>query len=179
MNPLVGTDGERKMSKSYGNYIGLSEDPDQVFGKLMSIPDKLIDSYAELAALMTSEQIASLPDHPRDRKAVVAQAIVELYHGQEAAGQAADQFNKTFRDGAGAGDLSDEIVVEGDSITLIEAVKLTAGVSGSEAQRLISQNAVKLDGVVTADPNQVIRVNEAAHQLQVGKHRFYELIKEA
>lgn len=179
MNPLVGTDGERKMSKSYGNYIGLTEVPDQMFGKLMSIPDKLTDSYAELAALMSPEQIAKLPEHPRDRKAVVATAIVTLYHGAEAANQASERFTKTFSQKEGGGELSDEIAVEGDSITVLEAVKLTAGVSGSEAQRLLAQNAVRLDGVVVSDGAQIIAVNETGHQLQVGKHRFYELIKEA
>ncbi len=179
MNPLVGTDGERKMSKSYGNFIGLTESADQMYGKLMSIPDKLTDSYAELAGLMTTEQIAALPTHPRDRKAAVARAIVALYHGDEAATQAGERFTKTFSDKSGAGELSDEIAVEGDTITLLEAVKLTAGVSGSEAQRLISQNAVRLNGEVAVDPGFVIQVGETGHQLQVGKHRFYELIKEA
>lgn len=179
MNPLVGTDGERKMSKSYGNYIGLTESADQMFGKLMSIPDKLTDSYAELAALMSPDQISSLPTHPRDRKASVARSIVTLYHGDDAAAQAAERFTKTFSDKSGAGELSDEIAVEGDSITLLDAVKLTAGVSGSEAQRLIAQNAVRLNGEVAVDPGFIIQVGDTGHQLQVGKHRFYELIKEA
>lgn len=179
MNPLVGTDGERKMSKSYGNYIGLTESADQMFGKLMSIPDKLTDSYAELAALMSPDQISSLPTHPRDRKASVARSIVALYHGDDAAAQAAERFTKTFSDKSGAGELSDEIAVEGDSITLLDAIKLTAGVSGSEAQRLIAQNAVRLNGEVAVDPGFIIQVGDTGHQLQVGKHRFYELIKEA
>jgi len=179
MNPLIGTDGERKMSKSYGNYIGLIESSDQMFGKLMSVPDKLTDQYAELAALLTKEEIAALPHHPRDRKAAVATKIVALYHGLDAAKQAASQFQQTFSDKKGVGDLADAIAVEGDEITLLEAVKLTAGVSASEAQRLISQNGIRLNGEVVTDQGQKIRVNGAPQQLQVGKHRFYELTKEA
>ncbi len=179
INPLVGTDGERKMSKSYGNYIGLTESPDQMFGKVMSIPDKLTDSYAELAALLTAEEISALPKHPKDRKAAVATKIVELYHGAEAASQAAGRFQKTFSDKSGSGELADSINVDGESITLLDAIKLTASVSGSEAQRLLAQNAVRLDGEIVTDPGQIIQVNGGTHQLQVGKHRFYELTKEA
>jgi tyrosyl-tRNA synthetase len=179
INPLVGVDGERKMSKSYGNYIGLTESADQMYGKIMSIPDKLIDSYAELAALLSAEEIKNLPNHPRDRKAAVAHAIVRLYHSQSDADAAAERFRQTFSQKSGATELADEIQVEGDTLTVLEAVKLASGVSGSEATRLINQNAVKLDGVVVTDQNQQINVKAQAHQLQVGKHRFYELAKEA
>lgn len=179
MNPLVGTDGERKMSKSYGNFIGLTESPDQMFGKLMSLPDKLTDSYAELAALMSPAQIQVLPNHPKDRKVAVAVKIVELYHGEEKARQAAAQFDQTFSKKAGAGELADEIAIEGNEITLLDAVKLTAAVSASEANRLIAQSAVRLDGQTMTDPTEKIKVEASPRQLQIGKHRFYELIKEA
>src|SRR3989344_1762935 len=98
MKALVGTDGERKMSKSFDNYVGLTESSDQMFGKLMSIPDQLTDQYAELAAFLGSDEIKALPKHPRDRKARVAEKIVELYHGGSAANKALQNFNQTFRD---------------------------------------------------------------------------------
>lgn len=179
MNPLVGTDGERKMSKSYGNFIGLTESADQMFGKIMSIPDKLTDSYAELAALLGEAEIKDLPRHPKERKMTVATKIVEIYHGAAAAQDAAKRFDQTFSQKAGAGELAQEIAVEGNEITLLEAVKLTAQVSASEASRLIAQNAVRLNGKVAADPALIIKVEVEPHQLQVGKHRFYELVKEA
>ncbi len=179
LNPLVGTDGQRKMSKSYGNYIGLTESPDQMFGKLMSLPDTLIDSYAELAALLSPEQIAALPEHPRDRKVAMAKEVVTLYHGAEKAKAAAAQFRQTFSEKTGAEGLADEVKVEGNTLTLLEAIKLSAGVSGSEAHRLLSQNAIRLDGVVVTDPSTTIDVENKSYHLQVGKHRFYELTKEA
>jgi len=175
---LIGLDGERKMSKSLGNYIGLTESPDQVFGKVMSIPDKLTDQYAELAALMKAAEIKALPTHPKDRKAVVAKAITALYHGEAEASAAAERFDKTFSQKQGGQDLADAVVLPGFEIALLEAVKQAAQVSGSEAARLIAQRGVKLDGTICEDPDLLIDVTKKSYQLQVGKHRFYELTKE-
>lgn len=178
LKPLIGLDGKRKMSKSYDNFIGLAESPDQMFGKLMSIPDELIDQYAELAALLNDKQIEALPKHPRERKAAVATSVVTLYHGAEQAKNASERFTKVFSDKQDTQELTDEVQVPGSAITLLEAVKQATGVSSSEAQRLITQRGVKLNREVSDDPNRLIDVSQATYQLQVGKHRFYELIKE-
>lgn len=175
---LVGLDGERKMSKSYDNYIGLTETADQMYGKLMSIQDSLTDSYAECAAFMSREQISNLPLHPRDRKAEVARQVVSLYHSTTLAQTAATNFQQTFGAGKVAKGLSEDVRLAGDDVTLIDAVKHAAAVSASEAYRLIAQNGVRLDGVVVTDPNLMIDVTAISHRLQVGKHRFFELIKE-
>ncbi len=179
LKPLIGLDGERKMSKSLGNYIGLTEDSDNMFGKLMSIPDKLIMSYAELAAGLSSQEIENLPEHPRDAKATVAEKIVSLYHSSEDAKMAVERFKKTFSERQGGDSLADEVAVKGvERLTLVEAVRLSAGVSGSEASRLIGQKAVKINGETVEDPNFIIDVGTTSYQLQIGKHRFYELTKE-
>ncbi|QQG49987.1 MAG: tyrosine--tRNA ligase [Candidatus Berkelbacteria bacterium] len=178
--PLLGVDGERKMSKSYGNYVGLTEPPHEMFGKVMSIPDKLTDSYAELAALMNESERSGLPEHPRDKKVAVAKKIVELYHGVEVANLAAQNFDRAFSKGEVVSELANEVLISGvTSITILEAVKHASGVSASEAARLIDQGGVKLDGQVVADANLTVDVSGATHRLQIGKHRFYELVKEA
>ena len=102
---LVGLDGERKMSKSLGNYIGITEAPDQMFGKLMSISDKLMWSYYELLTDFTSPVIVRLQEevnmgvlHPMDAKMQLAHSIVAGFHGEEAAKEAADEFRLVYRD---------------------------------------------------------------------------------
>ncbi len=175
MKPLLGLDGQRKMSKSLGNYVGLSEPADQMFGKLMRVPDAIIPDYAELAALMNGHELEKLSSHPREAKAGVAKRIVALYHGEEAAEQAEHIFNKTFRDKVIDRALIKEIATSDPEITLIQAVVIATHESSSEARRLIEQNAVRLGGKATANPTQRINLVNGPAALQVGKHRFYEL----
>jgi len=172
---LVGLDGQKKMSKSYGNYVGLTESADSMFGKLMSIPDHLIQSYAELAALMTSDEIKQLPKHPRDRKAAVAEKVVALYHGQKAAEVAKIAFDQTFKDGKVADQLVTDLFFSDSKIQLLEAVTAAAQVSRSQAQRLIEQKAVRLDGQVADQINLEISLTTDHHRLQVGKHTWCDL----
>lgn len=171
MKPLIGTDGELKMSNSKNNYIGLSESPNQMFGKLMRLPDSLIDAYAESHEL----DLSHVSSHPRERKAGMAKGIVALYHDPEAASLAEAAFNKTFRDKEVTADLVEAIEFDEKTIGVIEAVTKSSGVSASEARRLIDQGGIKVNQKAVTDPNEVIELDTKII-LQVGKHRFFELI---
>jgi len=103
---LIGTDGVNRMSKSLGNYIGISEPPAAMFGKLMSIPDALIFHYCQLATSLSTAELAGVEQrlqaggvNPRDTKAALAENVVRLYHGPEAAAAARREFDRVFRDG--------------------------------------------------------------------------------
>ena len=178
---LVGTDGQKKMSKSYGNYIGLTESADSMFGKVMSIPDSLVVEYGELAALMGDEvQVkAKLKGlGPRDQKALVAKTIVALYHGDNGAQAAERAFNQTFRDKKVADHLAADLVFNQDTVSLLHAVSEAAESSHSQALRLIAQGAVKIDGQKMADPNFEVKVGSGT-LLQVGKHTWRNLRRRA
>lgn len=175
MKALLGLDGEKKMSKSLGNYVGLSEPAEQMYGKLMRLPDKLITDYAELAALMSAAEIEKLNDHPRHAKADVAKRIVALYHGEEAAEQAEAVFNRTFRDKNVDQSLVREIFADTESVPVIQAVTLATNSSSSEARRLVDQGAVRVDEKVVEDPQLSLNLADKGVTLQVGKHRFFRL----
>ena len=166
---LVGTDGKKKMSKSAGNYISLSDGPGEMYGKLMRVPDSLIDTYLELCTDLDSNQITG---PPRDRKARLAHEIVHLYHGESAADLAAAEFTKVFRDH----ELPEEIpeyVMNEPSQNILELLEITGLVrSKSEARRLIDQGGVKIDGAVIGDYETSISGNAEGVLLQVGKRRF-------
>lgn len=170
MNLLIGTDGVKKMSKSQRNYIGLYEPASQMFAKIMRLPDELIDPYAE------SHQIDLAPAgaHPRDRKAMLAQKFTEIYHDAAAAKLAAEAFERTFRDKDVAAELVRPIDIGERSVTVIQAVTTSAGVSSSEARRLIEQGGVKINAEPATDPLAKIDVTESP-SLQIGKHRFFKL----
>ncbi|MCR4277843.1 MAG: tyrosine--tRNA ligase [Candidatus Berkelbacteria bacterium] len=177
MRPLIGLDGVRKMSSSLGNYIGLTDSGDQMFGKVMSIPDSLIVHYGELAALMgtESEVKASLKNiHPREQKVLVASRIVELYHGAPAAKKALKNFNQTFRDKKVADHMASELLFSQKSISLLHAVAQATECSNTQAGRLISQGAIKLNGVKMTDPKLEITLTGELI-LHIGKHAFRKL----
>lgn len=190
---LEGTDGIQKMSKSLGNYIGIDEPAREMYGKTMSIADSLIARYAELASGMSAEAVEvmqrGLADgsiHPRTAKAEVAKRIAALYHGEQAAEEAAREFDHIFRE-KGLPDTIDVFIVPEGRIDQKEGVKdtvplawLIAASGGttsiSEARRLIRQGGVSLDGnVVRVDGP--VRVDQE-HLLKVGK-RFFRRIKRA
>ena len=177
IKPLLGSDGVRKMSSSLGNYVGLTDSPDQMFGKLMSIPDALIVHYAELAALMGTEaeiKSALKGVHPREQKALVAGKIVELYHGPIAAKKALENFNQMFRDKKVADHIASELMFSEKSISLLRAVAEAAECSNSQAGRLIEQGAIELNGVRQTDPNFTIELTGEL-LLRVGKHTWRKL----
>ena len=173
---LVGLDGVEKMSKSKVNYIGISESPDSMFGKLMSISDTLMWSYFELLSFRSLDDIAALKAeidggrNPRDAKVMLAQEIIARFHSQGAADAALATFEARFRDGAIPDDIP-EVTVAGAPIGILKLLREAGLVaSGSEAQRNIEQGGVRLDGTKIEDKS--LQIDGGVYVLQVGKRKF-------
>ncbi|GAB4509351.1 MAG: tyrosine--tRNA ligase [Sulfuricaulis sp.] len=177
---LEGTDGVNKMSKSLGNYIGIDEAPDEMFGKLMSISDKLMWRYFDLLSFEHTDKIALMKRsveegaNPRDIKFELAKEIVSRFHGGPKVGQDAMQnFIARFQQREIPADISEiELAGNGKGLALPRVLKeagLTA--STSEAMRLIKQGGVRIDGEKAEDPAQEIYPGQA-HVFQVGKRKF-------
>ncbi len=176
---LVGLDGVEKMSKSKGNYVGVTDQPNDMFGKIMSIPDLLMENYFTLLTDLPAERITELVDgektHPRDAKAALGKAIVERYYDPSAADAAAAEFDRVFAAKQTPTEIP-EIAVPSGKIGIVSLV-VQAGFakSNGEARRLINQNAVSIDGDKITDTETV--VNPQNEQiLRVGKRRFGKII---
>lgn len=181
VKPVIGLDGSRKMSSSYANFIALSESADQMFGKIMSIPDSLIIHYGELVAQLGPESVVKKllkGKSPRDQKAFVAAKTVEIYHGATAAKKAGADFDQTFRDKKVASQLTSELSFSEESVSLINAVSEAMECSNSEAYRLISQGAVRLNGDKITQPNAEIDL-KSEPLMQIGKHTWRKLARRA
>jgi tyrosyl-tRNA synthetase len=184
---LEGLDGAQKMSKSLGNYIGIDEPPQTVFGKAMSIPDGLIVRYLELATAVPREEIAVIAEalaagktNPRDAKVRLAEALVAQYHSAEAAADAARWFAQTFGARTFPADAPrftpprDALDAEA-RIWIVRLLTLSgAAPSGSEARRLIRQGGVEVDGQPVRDEEERVSVDRE-RRLQVGKRRFIRI----
>ena len=177
---LEGTDGVEKMSKTYGNEIGLLDPPEDKYGKIMSISDDMIVKYFRLAADADDQKVEAikylLSDskiNPRDVKRELGRAIVKLYHGADEAQAAEQHFDKVIvhKD---IPDEMDEVELESDQL-LVDIIT-NAGLTKSkgEARRLIKQNAVKLDGAVCKDINQKLHAGKES-VIKVGKRRFLKV----
>ena len=175
---LAGTDGVEKMSKSKGNYIGITDGPNDMFGKVMSIPDTLMENYFTLLTDVPSEQVAAMvaPDetHPRKAKAELGRLIVSRYYGPEGADAAKAEFDRVFSERNAPSDMP-EIAVSGWKIGIVDLVT-SAGfaVSKGEARRLIRQNAVSIAGEKITDINAQVEVADG-QVLKVGKRRFAKI----
>jgi len=176
---LEGLDGVNKMSKSLGNYIGITDAPDEMFGKVMSVSDDLMWRYFELLSFRSLEDIAALRDkvaagaNPRDVKFELGQELVARFHGEEAAAAAQDSFVKRFRGGEMPEDMP-EFDLAGEAGKLgVANILREAGLvsSNSEAFRMIKQGAVKLDGEKISDKSLEIEAGNT-HIFQVGKRKF-------
>lgn len=175
---LVGLDGQKKMSKSLGNYVGIDEPAAEQFGKLMKIDDELVALYARQAAFVSQEEsdriaadIAGGNVNPMDRKKDVAQAIVTRYHGTDAAAAARERFEATVqRKEIPSGDLP-EIEAAGPVRVAELLVKAGFAESRRAAERLISGNGVKVDGIVVNDPRAPWNARGPA-VLSVGSRKF-------
>ncbi len=173
---LVGTDGVEKMSKSKGNYIGISESPDSMFGKLMSINDTLMWRYFELLSFRSLEEIAALKQsiddgrNPRDAKVMLAQEIITRFHSAKAADDALAAFEARFRDGAIPEDMP-EVSMGGAPVGILKLLR-EAGlvVSGSEAQRNVEQGGVRVNGDRVEDKS--LQLAAGTYVVQVGKRKF-------
>jgi tyrosyl-tRNA synthetase len=184
---LVGLDGQRKMSKSLGNYIGITEPPADMFGKIMSIPDDLMWLYYELVTDRTPQQIAALKQevssgalHPMDAKMRLAEEIVSGFHGPDPARKAAENFQRVFRDRQSPSDVPVQKIPAGPPKKLIALlVELKLAPSKSEAERLIKQGAVELNESRVDDPRADLDLSRPAQfLLRAGKKKFLRLIVE-
>ncbi|HEY7784937.1 MAG TPA: tyrosine--tRNA ligase [Pyrinomonadaceae bacterium] len=179
---LEGTDGVQKMSKSLGNYIGITETPQEIFGKVMSISDELMWRYYELLTDLTTAEIASLKTaaksgvrNPRDIKADLAKRIVTDFHSAKAAEDAEEDFVRRFRKKE-IPDEVEELSLPLDEYRLPRLLTEVAGLAASvaEARRLITQGAVRVDGQRVEDTNFLVDLKNPGNAvlLQVGKRRF-------
>ncbi|EXI77825.1 MAG: Tyrosine--tRNA ligase [Candidatus Accumulibacter appositus] len=176
---LEGLDGANKMSKSLGNYVGINESPGEMFGKLMSISDELMWRYFELLSFRAGEAIEELKRsvaggrNPRDAKVLLAQEIVERFHGGAAAVQALADFDARFRHGAIPDDIPEVRLSGSGAVLSIAQVLKQSGLtaSTSEALRMIGQGGVKVDGC-RVDDKQLVLAAHCSYVLQVGKRKF-------
>jgi tyrosyl-tRNA synthetase len=184
---LVGLDGQRKMSKSLGNYVGITEPPSEMFGKMMSIPDELMWSYYELLTDRTPKEIASLEKevsdgklHPMDAKMRLAEEVISDFHGKEAAGKAAENFRRVFRDRQAPEEAPTVKLLKGSRKKLTALlVELQLAPSKAEAERLIKQKAVEIDGLTVDDPRKEMDLTKPYEfLLRVGKKKFVRVIIE-
>ncbi|PEN15259.1 tyrosine--tRNA ligase [Longibacter salinarum] len=181
---LVGTDGQEKMSKSLDNAIGISESPAEMYGKTMSIPDEQIYRYTELITDIPTEALdkvkAFAEENPRDAKHQLAARIVTMYHGEDAAEEAREHFEKTVVQGGVPEDI-DEYVSEADEGEEVGLLNLMRGAgltqSNSEGRRMIKQGAVSIDGETVTDTGLYVDVSDRApFVLQVGKRRYARVL---
>jgi tyrosyl-tRNA synthetase len=176
---LEGLDGVNKMSKSLGNYVGISEPPGDMFGKLMSVSDELMWRYFELLSFRSTRDIEGLRQqcasgrNPRDIKVLLAQEIVERFHGAIAATRALADFDARFRQGAIPDDIPEvSLPAENPPMTIAQVLKLSGlTASTSEALRMIDQGGVRIDGSRIDDRHLVLAVN-GCFVLQVGKRKY-------
>ncbi|KFB67961.1 tyrosine--tRNA ligase [Candidatus Accumulibacter vicinus] len=176
---LEGLDGIHKMSKSLGNYVGINEPPDEMFGKLMSISDGLMWRYFELLSFRSIENITGLQDevmegrNPREVKVLLAQEIVARFHGASAAVRAQADFDARFRQGAIPDDIPEVNLLASDRSLSIAQVLKQAGLtsSTSESLRMIQQGGVRIDGARIDDKHLMLPA-KGSFVLQVGKRKF-------
>jgi tyrosyl-tRNA synthetase len=176
---LEGLDGVQKMSQSLGNYVGVTEPPQEMFGKLMRVPDQLITKYIELCTSMDPSSVADMP--PNGAKRAMARAVVALYHGEEAAKAAEERFDLVHRrhevpDDVPVVILPPELAGSGRIWLPKLLVALGLASSNSEGRRLIEQGGVRIDGEPVADPGaEVPAADLPGRVVQVGSHRFMRI----
>jgi len=181
---LVGTDGTMKMGKTTGNYIGVDEAPEEIFGKVMSIPDEAILQYAELAGRMMHEEWLAFKarleggENPRNLKMELAEVIIKIHHGEAAAAKGRAHFETVFQ----KKELPDEIdevavnekQVGADIVTLLDVLKMIP--TKSEGRRLIQGGAVKIDGKKIGEVSFSVKIPKGKKLLiQVGKRKFIRI----
>lgn len=182
---LVGTDGQEKMSKSLGNYIAIKDEPNDMFGKIMSIPDRLMPDYYRLVLVESQKSVEELMRsiesgkvHPMDAKLTLARRIVEEFHGKTAAESAEKEFLRVFRESEVPENIDEVHLPElspGASVGLARLLALIGlAPSSSEARRLIKGGAVKVDGVKIYDESYVCTAKDGM-LLQVGKRKACRL----
>jgi len=181
---LEGLDGINKMSKSLGNYIGISEAPDSIFGKIMSISDELMFRYYELLSDLSMAEIVALKEkiatsqlHPKAAKVQLAKEMVTRFHNQAAAEDAARTFEQVFARHEMPDEIEDVQVVATEAEIWVPKLLLDAGLvkSTSDGRRMVQQHAVSIDGEKVEDINAVLPAKGSV-LLKVGKRRFCRVI---
>jgi len=180
---LEGLDGVNKMSKSLGNYIGISEPPQDIYGKAMSIPDELMLRYYELVTDISNEELEKLREdlaagrvHPRDAKMRLAHTLVRLYHGEQQADAAQAEFIKVFQQRELPSDMPEFIYPPNTEPLWLPKLLVALGLaaSNSEARRAVQQGAVKINGEKVTNPDMdVVLADQMV--LQVGKRKFAKI----
>ncbi len=170
MTPLLeGTDGIQKMSKSLGNYIGINENPDEIFGKIMSISDDLMFKYFEL---LTDENLVEVKkEHPKKAKLNLAETIAARFYSQDVARKAREEFESVFSQHHLPEDISEYKLQENQDVLVI-LINAKLAPSKNEARRLVQQKAVSLDGKVLENEHTSMKKGV----LKVGKRRFLRLV---
>jgi tyrosyl-tRNA synthetase len=179
---LVGTDGVKKMSQSLGNFIGVEDTPSDMFGKTMSIPDRVMGEWFRLAADLDLSQVAEIETglaggtlHPGETKRRLARAVTALYWGEAEATTAESAFDQVFKHGGMPDEIETFTLPDEDTIQLPGLIRDALGLSGSEARRLLAQSAVKVDGEAVTD-QELPRASLTGRVMQVGKRRFVRLL---
>ncbi len=182
---IVGTDGVEKMSKSYNNYIGISEPAKEIYGKTLSIPDSLIYNYYELATDIPNDELKEIRTqlnessiNPRDLKRKLARTLVAMYHSEQASKEAEEEFDKIFI----KKEVPDEIPEfklndSNGEINILDLIlKVNFAPSKGEARRLVIQGGVTLNGEKIEDINKFVKINQESI-LKVGKRKFAKIIR--
>lgn len=183
---LVGIDGVNKMSKSLGNYVGLTDAPGDMYGKIMSVPDRLIVDYFLLATDLADSETETIKaelqsgKNPRDLKMRLAREIVALYHSRDEAEKAEESFVKTFRNKETPDDIETFVFEQAaeeteESKTASQWAVLVLGVSKSESRRLIEGGGIKIGGKVIEEPEELVTIGKKPVLFQKGK-LFYRYI---
>jgi len=179
---LVGTDGTKKMSQSLGNYIGVDDKANEMFGKTMSLPDVAMPEWFRLAADLDPDDVADIEAglnsgelHPGETKRRLARAVVALYWGEEATGEAEAAFDRVFKEGGVPDEIDEYQMPADDPVQMPALIRDVFGVSGAEVRRLITQGAVKIDGETVTDL-EMARADLVSTTLKVGKRRFARLV---
>jgi tyrosyl-tRNA synthetase len=183
MMPLLeGTDGTLKMSKSYDNYIGISEDPNDMYGKVLSIPDELIYRYYELVTDIETEKLPAIKEKvkkdPRNTKHDLAFTVTRMYHGEEQAKRARQHFEQTVVNKEIPDDAPEIEFERGSSIRLLDIISdANMTQSNGQTKRLIKQGGVSVDDEKVSDINLELTFNEGdQYNLKVGKRKYAKLI---
>ncbi|HYR49618.1 MAG TPA: tyrosine--tRNA ligase [Candidatus Eisenbacteria bacterium] len=168
---LEGTDGVQKMSKSLGNYIGINEPPEEIYGKTMSIPDQLIDKYVRLVSGFDAQQQAEvLTMKPRDAKAALARQLVKRLHGEDAARRAEEDFDLKFRKHSTPEEVPERVATQPDDL-LATLVEVGFAKSRGDARRLVEQGGIRINGEKAAESAAL----KEGDVLQAGKRNFVRI----
>jgi tyrosyl-tRNA synthetase len=180
---LPGTDGEVKMSKSLGNHIPLLAEPWDMYGKVMSVPDKALVIYHKLLLGMPAAELKALEEglasgslHPNEVKMSLARRIVSIFHSPEAAESAQKRWDEVFRSKGGVPDDIPEETLSGEEkvVDILRRLKMVS--SGGEAKRLIEQSGIRMNEAVISDPAAMVTPDMLPVVLQVGKRKFVRLV---